>query len=158
MSTVCIAGRLGRDAELRQGSEPTKSVVNFSVAEDIGYGDKKETQWWNCALWGARAEKIATYLTKGTPVTVVGNPKLREYDKRDGSKGHELTVRVIDVTMQGRGQERSEDPPQTLAEKSKGKPPADDFSPDSDIPFSFAYATPLLGLLLAGMGVANYVA
>jgi single-strand DNA-binding protein len=154
-----IVGRLGRDAELRQGSEPAKSVVNFSVAEDIGYGDKKRTQWWSCALWGSRAEKITEYLTKGTPVTVVGNPELREYDKRDGSKGHELTVRVIDVTMQGRGQERSEDPPQTLAEKSRATAPAekgDDF--DSDIPFSFAYATPLLGLLLAGMGVANYVA
>jgi single-strand DNA-binding protein len=131
-----IVGRLGRDAELRQGSEPAKSVVNFSVAEDIGYGDKKRTQWWSCALWGSRAEKITEYLTKGTPVTVVGNPELREYDKRDGSKGHELTVRVIDVTMQGRGQERdaNQDRPQTLAEKSQGKAPVDDFG-DPEIPF-----------------------
>jgi len=135
MSFVTIAGRLGRDADLRQGDEPSKSVVNFSVAEDVGYGDRKRTQWWSCALWGKRAESIAAYLTKGTPVTVVGNPELREYDKRDGSKGHELTVRVIDVTMQGRGQERGAEQPQTLAEKSQGKAPADKGEFDDEIPF-----------------------
>jgi single-strand DNA-binding protein len=125
---------LGRDADLRQGDEPSKSVVNFSVAEDIGFGEKKRTQWWACALWGKRAESIAQYLTKGTPVTVVGNPELREYEKRDKSHGAELTVRVIDVTMQGRGQERSNDPPQTPAERSNGQPAKDDLDSD-DIPF-----------------------
>lgn len=105
MSFVTICGRLGRDAELKQGAEPSKSVCNFSVAEDIGYGDNKRTQWWRCALWGTRAEKIAQYLTKGTPVTVFGNPELREFDKKDGTRGSELNVRVTDVVMQGRGSE-----------------------------------------------------
>lgn len=137
MSFVTVVGRLGRDADLRQGDEPSKSVCNFSVAEDVGYGEKRRTQWWACALWGKRAESVAQYLTKGTPVTVVGNPELRTYEKKDGTAGAELTVRVVDVVMQGRGQERDSDPPQTLREKSNGKPPGaapvDDF--DESLPF-----------------------
>jgi single-strand DNA-binding protein len=146
MSFVTVCGRLGRDADLRQGDEPSKSVVNFSVAEDVGYGDRKRTQWWSCALWGKRAEAIAQYLTKGTPVTVVGNPELRTFDKKDGSQGSELTIRVIDVTMQGRGQERDAD--QTAASNGAAKAPAsrvaalnksgnngDPAFDDSDLPF-----------------------
>lgn len=134
MSFVTVIGRLGRDADLRQGAEPAKSVCNFSVAEDIGYGDKKRTQWWACALWGSRAEKIAQYLAKGTPVTVVGNPELRLYEKKDGSQGAELTVRVVDVHMQGRGGEAA---PSNGAAKpaSKPSPADDDFQADSSIPF-----------------------
>lgn len=134
MSFLTLCGRLGRDSDLRQASEPSKSVLNFSVAEDVGYGDRKKTQWWSCALWGQRAEKIAQYLTKGTPVTVIGNPELREYDKKDGTRGYELTLRVIDVVMQGRGSERSdEEKPATLEEKAKAAPDKGEF--DDDIPF-----------------------
>ncbi len=142
MSFATVVGRLGRDAELRSGNEPSKSVLNFSVAEDIGYGDKKRTQWWSCALWGKRAESIADYLTKGTPVTIVGNPELREYEKKDGTRGSELTLRVIDVHMQGRGGEKQESTPSPAAAatapaggRTSAQVAADaDF--DSDIPFS----------------------
>lgn len=149
MSFVTICGRLGRDADLRQGDEPSKSVANFSVAEDIGYGENKRAQWWKCALWGNRAEKISQYLTKGTPVTIFGNPELREYDKKDGTKGHELTVRVVDVVMQGRGSEAGDKPadrpamektPQQKAREAAyptatGLPNGSDFEDDRSLPF-----------------------
>jgi single stranded DNA-binding protein len=151
MSFASIPGRLGRDAELRQGDEPSKSVLNFSVAEDIGYGESKRVQWWKCALWGKRAEALAPYLTKGTPVTVFGNPELREYQKKDGTQGAELNVRVTEIALQGRGQERDADQtaapvtraglaktPQQLAREANRAPVPDgsDFQPDSEIPFN----------------------
>ena len=142
MSFVTICGRLGRDADLRQGDEPSKSVLNFSVAEDVGYGEKKRTQWWSAALWGKRAEAIAQYLTKGTPVTVVGNPELRTFEKKDGTQGAELTVRVVDVTMQGRGQERDADqtaqakpPVSRVASLNKSGSNGDPDFDDSSLPF-----------------------
>lgn len=146
MSFVTICGRLGRDADLRQGDEPSKSVANFSVAEDIGWGDNKKSQWWSCALWGTRAEKIAQYLTKGTPVTVVGNPELRTFQKKDGTQGAELTVRVVDVIMQGRGQERDDAPEKTPQQKAReahgrgipaqtGLPDGSYFEDDKSLPF-----------------------
>lgn len=137
MNTGTFAGRLGRSADLRQGDTPTKSVANFSVAVNVGFGDKKRTLWVGCSLWGERAEKLAQYLTKGTAVTVSGDVDLRQYDKRDGTAGAEITCNVQRLTLQGGGEEKAAaDPPQTMAEKSRAKPPADAGEFDDDIPFS----------------------
>ena len=49
MITVTIAGRLGKDAELRQTNNT--QVCGFSVAADTGFGD------WANALYGDNYEK-----------------------------------------------------------------------------------------------------
>lgn len=139
MNTAQFAGRLGRNADLRQGDTPSKSVANFSVAVNVGFGEKKRTLWVGCALWGERAEKLAQYLTKGSAVTVSGDVDLRQYDKKDGTAGAEITCNVQRLTLQGGGEQREargeQDPPQTLAEKSQAKAPADKGEFDDDIPF-----------------------
>ena len=136
MNTGTFAGRLGRNADLKPRSgdagRQNNSVCNFSVAVDVGFGDKKRTLWIGCSLWGERAEKLARYLTKGTAVTVSGDIDLRQYDKKDGSAGAEITCNVQRLTLQGGGERGENDAPQTLAEKSRGKAPADDF--DDDLP------------------------
>ncbi len=138
MNHGTFAGRLGRGADLRQGDSPSKSVANFSVAVNVGFGEKKRTLWIGCALWGERAEKLAQYLTKGTAVTVSGDVDLRTYDKKDGTTGAEITCNVQRLTLQGGGERADNDPPQTLAERSQGKAPSsaavDDFG-DDQIPF-----------------------
>lgn len=135
MNHGTFAGRLGRGADLRQGDSPSKSVANFSVAVNVGFGEKKRTIWIGCALWGERAEKLAQYLTKGTAVTVSGDVDLRTYDKKDGTTGAEITCNVQRLTLQGGGERSEQDPPQTLAEKSQGKAPVDDDFGDDRIPF-----------------------
>ncbi len=138
MNYGTFAGRLGRGADLRQGDSPSKSVANFSVAVNVGFGEKKRTLWVGCALWGERAEKLAQYLTKGTAVTVSGDVDLRTYDKKDGTSGAEITCNVQRLTLQGGGERGDIDPPQTLAQKSQAKAPvADDvpFDDDEKVPF-----------------------
>ena len=95
MKNITIAGRLGKDAELRrtQNGDP---VLGFTVAVDDGYGQAKRTLWFKCSLWGKRGESLAQHLTKGTPVTVSGDLSTEEYQDKT-----QLTVRVNDVTMQG---------------------------------------------------------
>jgi single-strand DNA-binding protein len=136
MSIVHIAGRLGRDAEVRHVGD--NDVCNFSVAETIGFGERRTTQWWNCALWGARGAKLSPYLTKGSPVTVCGEVSVREYDGKDGTRKWELTCRVLDVALQGSredggGQERQERTPSPQSPAPKA--PSDKGEFDDDIPF-----------------------
>lgn len=137
MSIVHISGRIGRDAEVRNVSD--QQVANFSVAENIGFGDAKKAQWWSCALWGNRAAKLAPYLTKGSAVTVCGEVTVREYDGKDGVRKWELSCRVLDVALQGSGQSRSDtaegDLPTTVKKTATGLPTGADFEPDSAIPF-----------------------
>lgn len=105
MKAICIAGRVGKDATLRrtQGGGP---VLGFSVAVDDGYGENKRTLWFDCSVWGKRAEALSQYLTKGTAVAVSGDLSTREHEGKTY-----LTVRVNEVTMQGGG-EKPEKPQQ----------------------------------------------
>lgn len=95
MKQICIAGRLGKDAELRrtQNGDP---VLGFSVAVDDGYGQNKRTLWFRCRVWGKRGEALADHLRKGSAVTVSGDLSTDEYEGKTN-----LTVRVNEVTLQG---------------------------------------------------------
>ena len=82
MNSICIAGNLGKDAEVRYLPDGT-AVASFSVADS--QGKDKPTIWWNASLFGKRAESLAPYLVKGGQVTVTGTVSEREYEK-DGQK------------------------------------------------------------------------
>ena len=92
MITVTIAGRLTKDAELRQAGN--SQVCGFSVAADTGFGDKKQAYFFSCSLWGNQGAAIAQYLRKGTPVTISGEYSEREYD---GKQYKELRVNQIEL-------------------------------------------------------------
>ena len=64
MNVWIFTGRLGRDAELRT-TQSGEKVLGFAVANDVGFGERKQTLWADCSLWGRRAEALAQYLTKG---------------------------------------------------------------------------------------------
>ena len=98
MNSICITGTLGRDLELRKMPNGD-SVGSFSVADS--QGRDKPTIWWNCQLFGKRADSLAQYLTKGQKVTVVGNLTEREWTDKDGNKRKQMDVRVNDIALQG---------------------------------------------------------
>ena len=98
MISMTIAGNVGKDAELRttQGGEP---VLGFSVAIDGGKdknGNKRDSTWVNCSIWGKRAESLQSYITKGTKLVVTGRPGVNVYE----GKGS-LTLSVNDLTFMG---------------------------------------------------------
>ncbi len=99
MLQLVISGRLGRDVQLRR-TQNNDAVLNFTVASDVGYGDKKSTVWVDCTVWGKRAEALEQYLHKGDPVTVIGEGNIRTWEK-DGKSGAAMTCRVSEIAMQG---------------------------------------------------------
>lgn len=100
MNVWTFTGRLGADAELRT-TQSGEKVLGFRVANDVGFGDRKTTQWVECSLWGRRGEAIAQYMTKGKQVAVSGELTMREFEKRDGTRGAGLSVRVGEVDFMG---------------------------------------------------------
>lgn len=95
MKYIVVAGGLTRDAEIRTLQTGDK-VTGFAVAVDEGFGDKKRTLYFDCNFWGARGEKLAQYLTKGSKVAVSGELSTRDHDGKTY-----LTVRVADLTLLG---------------------------------------------------------
>lgn len=107
MNVWTFTGRLGADAELRS-TQSGEKVLSFRVANDVGFGERKTTQWVECSLWGRRGEAIAQFLTKGKQVCVSGELSLREFQKRDGTAGSGLSVRVNEVDFMGGGRDSAE--------------------------------------------------
>ena len=98
MNNITVAGSLGKDAEVRYlpNGDP---VASFSVADS--QGRDKPTIWWNCSLFGKRAESLAPYLVKGQAVAVSGTITEREYTDKNGNERKTMDVRVNDVALQG---------------------------------------------------------
>ena len=98
MNVWTFSGRVGADAELRT-TQSGEKVLQFRVANDIGFGDRKTTQWVDCSYWGKRGEAVSSYVRKGDKITVSGEVKLEEFQRRDGTPGSKLAVRVNDLDL-----------------------------------------------------------
>jgi single-strand DNA-binding protein len=131
MNSLTIAGQLGRDAEVRFLPNGD-AVANFSIADS--QGKDKDAIWWNCQLFGKRAESLAQYLTKGQAVTITGSVSQRKYIDKNGVEKISTDVRVNDVALQGGRKESAA--PQAQAQAQTPKPQSKGFEDmDDDIPF-----------------------
>jgi single-strand DNA-binding protein len=135
MNKLIISGRLTRDAEQRF-LPSGKAVLQFSVANNTGIAENQQTHYFDCSLFGKRAEgKLKDYMLKGQQVLVEGEISLNTFQKNDGSTGASLRVFVQNVELIGGksegGQEQS--PQQRPA---KPVPQTDNFDEyEDDIPF-----------------------
>lgn len=135
MNVLTITGNLGRDAKVSTVSGT--SVANFSVAAKAGYGDREQTIWVDCALWGQRAEgKLVDYLNKGQMVCVSGEMGTREHDGKTY-----ITMRVDKLTLCGG---RDDSRPQSNNQPTQQRPAQNQYAQQTgsggmdmgdDIPF-----------------------
>jgi len=136
MNNINAIGRLTRNAELKFTADG-KPVINFSLAVDVGWGDRKHTVFYGCSLW-RNPEALHPYLTKGKQVGITGEPDLRLWEKNE-KHGAEITVNCSDVTLIGSKSDSTSAPEQKQSAHSGFRKPAppvthSDFD-DDDIPF-----------------------
>lgn len=126
MNSISIAGQLGKDAEVRflPNGDP---VSNFSIADS--QGKNKDAIWWNCKLFGKRAESLAPYLVKGQSLTISGIVVQRKFTDKNGQEKIATNVNVNEVALQGG---RKESSPQQS--KPASSPKGFDYM-DDDVPF-----------------------
>ena len=79
MRTIQVIGNVGKDAELRIGENGT-ARLKFSLAAK-GTRRGSESMWFDCTVWGKRAESLADHITKGSKLYVSGEFGARERDK-----------------------------------------------------------------------------
>lgn len=129
--------RIGRDAEVRftQSGDP---VASLSLA--FNYGQKgqdgnRPSQWIDASLWGKRAESLASFLAKGTMVSVVlSEPHIETYQGKNG-EGHKLVARVLDIEFAGGKREERTDEPRQASPSPRGSGASGFDDMDDDIPF-----------------------
>ena len=133
MNVFSVVGRCGRDAETRF-TPAGKSVTNWSVAFDSGYGDRKKAIWLNCSGWGAHFENIAQYIKKGELIGVTG-----EFDEEEYEGKHKNLLKVSAVTLinnKPKDGTTSEDKPRSKPPQQPAMAGGDTFEEDPDaLPF-----------------------
>ena len=99
-NVISMVGRLGQDAELKEVASTT--VLEFSIANATGFGEKEVTGWFRCAMWGKRGEKIVNYLRKGSQVWVCGEFTPRPWTNKEGVEKLSLDINVTSLDFVGK--------------------------------------------------------
>ena len=100
LNQVTLSGNLGKDSELRMTATGT-AVLTFSIAvnrrqQDGTYQDK--TSWFDCVMFGARAQGIEPYLRRGTKLSLTGHLNQNKYEK-DGRTYSRVEIIVDEVEL-----------------------------------------------------------
>lgn len=131
MQVLMIAGRVGNVKEVKEVGDG--HVLNFSLAVDNGKdksGEKRDPTWYDCALWGKRAESLAPYIEKGMALALQGRPSARCHEDKAylGLTVNELTF----MSSAGEKKQRSDDDYTGGATTSGAK---ETYDLNDDIPF-----------------------
>ena len=101
INRVIISGNLTRDSELRSTASGLP-VLGFGVAVNDRRKNQQTGEWEDypnfidCTMFGARAESLSRYLSKGTKVSVEGKLRWSQWE-REGQKRSKLEVIVDEI-------------------------------------------------------------
>lgn len=140
INRVIISGNLTRDPELRSTASGLP-VLGFGVAVNDRRKNQQTGEWEDypnfidCTVFGARAESLSRFLSKGVKVAIEGKLRWSQWE-RDGQKRSKIEVIVDELefmTSRGDGVATGSAPPASIP----SAPDVDVFSSvyDEDIPF-----------------------
>lgn len=135
MNVFSFTGNLGKDCRVGAGQT---AMVSFGVGVKSGWGDKAQTIWIDCTIWGKQAEsRLSEFLVKGQQVAVSGELGTREHEGKTY-----LTCRVNTIDLVGgkrdehpQDQTARQPTPRQTQRSQQDAPP--DF--DDDLPFANPY-------------------
>ena len=78
MNKLLVNGNIVRDMEVKDTGKCL--VGNFTIANNVGYGEDQKTNFVNCVLFGDRVESLVQYLVKGCKVLIEGELAIEQYE------------------------------------------------------------------------------
>ncbi len=109
INRVNISGNLTRDPELRSTGGGTQ-VLSFGVAVNDRRRNQQTGEWEDvpnyvdCVVFGARAEPLSRYLSKGSKVAIEGKLRYSSWETKEGQRRSKLEVVVDEVEFLSRNQ------------------------------------------------------
>jgi single-strand DNA-binding protein len=94
-NNISFVGHIGNDPELKKIGE--NDLLELNVANNVGFGDRRSTNWFRCSIWGKRAVSLQPHLSKGKQVFVTGQLTLRDYTNKEGEKRISADIRVGEI-------------------------------------------------------------
>jgi single-strand DNA-binding protein len=122
LNVVILRGNLTFDPELRHTPAGT-AVTTVRVANNRSYGENDWVNYVDVELWGKKAELVAEYFSKGSPIEITGELKTDTWDdKSTGEKRSKIVVKATDFYFVGGGSGQKNDEPEEKPVKSETKP------------------------------------
>lgn len=98
MNKVFINGNLTKDMEVKV--LPNGNYVGkFTIANTVGYGDKKKTYFVPCTLFGKRVESLEKILVTGAGVLVEGQLDYTSVKDEQGNWKNYTNVIVTEIEI-----------------------------------------------------------
>lgn len=103
INTVVIAGRTTKDPEIKVTPSGT-AVLSLSLAvndtKKNAQGEWEETaDFFDCKVFGKRAESLAQYITKGSKLTINGRLHQNRWQAQDGTNRSSVSIIVQDIEL-----------------------------------------------------------
>ena len=141
VNRVVLVGRLTKDAELRKTASDI-SFATFTLAVDNRVKEADGTRgtiFIDCRVFRDQADSLVKNTRKGSKIAVDGSLNQRNFERRDGTKGHVIEIVVDSITFL--------DPNPNREQNTVEEPKFDDIQapsnnnldsidlPDDDLPF-----------------------
>lgn len=130
--TIITIGGVTADFKLREGSKGG-TYAKFSLAVTKGFGDNKHTVFLDVTAFDAEARRLeAAKVRKGSQIRIVGDLDVKEFTRKDKSKGTSLEVRLYDWSYVSVGKKQEKQ-----TEKEEKKPEFQEYycGDDEDLPY-----------------------
>ena len=98
MNKVFINGNLTKDMEVKVLANGNY-VGKFTIANTVGYGDKKKTYFVPCTLFGKRVESLEKILVTGAGVLVEGQLDYTTVKDEQGNWKNYTNVSVTEIEI-----------------------------------------------------------
>ena len=98
MNKVFINGNLTKDMDVKVLSNGNY-VCKFTIANTVGYGDKKKTYFIPCTLFGKRVESLEKILVTGAGVSVEGQLDYTSVKDEQGNWKNYTNVIVTEIEI-----------------------------------------------------------
>lgn len=98
MNKVFINGNLTKDMDVKVLSSGNY-VGKFTIANTVGYGDKKKTYFIPCTLFGKRVESLEKILVTGAGVLVEGQLDYTSVKDEQGNWKNYTNVVVTEIEI-----------------------------------------------------------
>lgn len=142
INNVIVSGNLTRDPELRSTASGMP-VLGFGIAVNDRRRKQQTGEWEDypnfidCTMFGARAESVSRFLSKGSKVAIEGKLRWSQWE-RDGEKRSKIEIIVNEIEFMSRRKDGEEGYPPAPQNQTSSQPqlistPASIY--DEDIPF-----------------------
>ena len=139
MNAINLIGRLTKDPERKESANGTVRC-NFRLAVNRPYAKdgQQSADFFDCVVFGKRAEIAYRYCAKGTQLGIVGRMQINQTHKNGEYKVYpSVVVDSFDFCGSSKGKEKKQSNQPTPPENSETDDYLDDefFPMDDDVPF-----------------------